>query len=330
MFPASALEQNSGWFAGKQINPIIDNLRVVSCLDPKMIVTDPRKWDMASQNVPVAAERVFADMDAMACSLAQKNSPHEAWGTIFRKPASKEWSDVKVAVKLNCLGDNHPRVAVVNSVCRALVSLGVPLSGIVLYDGSNNVHSMYGPFIGNGIVAGVLASDGNSLLGGTVRAAVPAPHPGEFKCTAAIAKGAIDILVNIAVNKAHSFTGMTMTMKNHAGTFEAMPIHTGGGLDYIIAFSKSDALLGGDPVRQQLCIVDSIWANTGGPFGVPNKRPTVLSMGTFSPAVDFVTAKRVRETIMGCTHPPALNRILSDFGYSNFEKLDFVKVEPPV
>lgn len=326
-FPASAFERKSGWFPGKQINPHIDNLRVVSCLDPKMIVSDPRKWDMASQNAPVAAEQVLADMDALACGLAQKDSAHEAWGTIFRKPEAKEWSDVKAAVKLNCLGDNHPRVAVVNAVCRALVSLGVPPSGIILYDGSNNVGGMYGPFVGKGIIAGVLASDRNGLLGGTVLAPVPAPHPGMFKCTAAIARGDIDILVNIAVNKAHSFTGITMTMKNHAGTFEAMPIHLGGGLDYIIAFSKSDAVLGGDPVRQQLCIVDSIWANTGGPYGIPNKRPTVLSMGTFSPAVDFVTAKRVREPLMGCTHPPALNRVLSDFGYSNFQKLDFVKVE---
>ena len=84
-------------------------------------------------------------------------------------------------------------------------------------------------------------------------------------------------------------------------------------------------MLGRDPAPAA-CIVDSIWANTGGPFGIPNKRPTVLSMGTFSPAVDFVTAKRVREPLMGCTHPPALNRVLSDFGYSNFQKLDFVKV----
>ena len=328
VIPAAASEEKSGWTDKKQINPKIDNLRVVSCKDPKMITSDPRRWDMASQNTPVVADRVMANIDAMACTLAQKATPHEAWETLFRKPASKEWDSVKVAIKLNCLGDNHPRVAVVNSVCRALVSLGVTPANITLYDGSWNAKAMYGPYVGNGIIAGVVASDKDDLLGGKIAAPVPSPHSGKFKCTTAIANGSIDILVNIAVNKGHSAMGMTGTMKNHAGTFEAGPIHFGGGLNYIIAFNKSDALLGGDPVRQQLCIVDSIWANTKGPFGVPNKRPTILTMGTFSPAVDFLVARRVREPVMACSHPPTLNRILSDFGYSNFENLDVVAVEP--
>jgi hypothetical protein len=327
--PVLASEEKSGWIDKKQINPNIDNLRVVSCCDPKMISADPRKWDMASQNAPVIAERVQANMDALACGLAQKKTAHEAWGSIFRKPASKEWQDVKVAIKLNCLGDNHPRVAVVNSVCRALVSLGAAPGNIVLYDGVGNAGPLYRSFVGSGIVAGVAVSDKNELLGGMTSTQAPKPHAGSFKCTAAIANGTIDILVNIAVNKGTPIAGMTMTMKNHAGTFEPMPIHLGGGLNYIIAFSKSEALLGGDPVRQQLCIVDSIWANTGGPFGVPNKRPCMLAMGTFSPAVDYVIARRVREPLMGCKHPPELSKIMSEFGYANFETLDMVKVEPP-
>jgi hypothetical protein len=329
MFPAEGDEKETGWRDGMKINPDIDNLSVVSCHDPKMIAADPRKWDIVSQNAPIVPERVQADLDAMACALARKNSLRDAWGAIFRKPASKEWHEVKAAIKLNCLGNNYPRAAIVNAVCRALTSLGVTPSNIVLYDGSHNAGSMYGPFIGKEIIAGVRSGNGNELLGGTVRTRIPAPHAGKFKCTAAIAGGDIDVLVNIAVNKGHSVMGTTMTMKNHAGTFEAMPIHTGGGADYIIAFSKSGALLGGDPVRQQLCIVDSIWALTGGPFGIPNKRPAMLSMGTFSPAVDFITAKRIREPIMGCSHPPVLNRLMTDFGYSNFENLDFVRVEPP-
>jgi hypothetical protein len=328
LFPAFTEEIKSGWIDKKQINPNIDNLRVVSCRAPGMISGDPRKWDMASQNAPVVAERVIRTMDALAIGLSQKATPHEAWGAIFRKPESKEWQEVRVAIKLNCLGDNHPRVAVVDAVCRALVSLGVPPAGIILYDGNGNARPLYGPFAGNGILAGVAVSNKNDLLGGMTAAPVPAPHKGMFKCTAAIANGTIDILVNIAVNKGTSYAGTTLTMKNHAGTFEALPIHLGGGLDYIIAFSKSDALLGGSPVRQQLCIVDSIWANTKGPFGVPNKRPCVLSMGTFSPAVDYLVARRVREPLMGCSHPPALSRIMSEFGYVNFENLDMVSVDP--
>jgi hypothetical protein len=315
--------------AGKrQVNPRIDNLRVVCCRDPAMIREDPRNWDFASQNVPVNADKVRAAMNAMACSLAKKNTPAAAWAAVFQKPAAKTWAKVKVAIKVNAFAKNNPRVAVVDAVCRALLGLGVQPSNILVYDGTCNAKEMYGPFIGNGLPAGIKASVKNDLLGGMVKTDVPAPYAGKFKCSAALANGTIDILVNIATNKGSAFAGTTMTMKNHAGTFEPMPIHFGGGLKYIIAFNKSEAILGGTPVRQQLCIVDSLWAMTKGPFGVPNKRPCALSMGTFSPAVDYVVARRIREPDMGCKHPESLNRIMSEFGYSGFEHLDFITVNP--
>jgi hypothetical protein len=120
-------------------------------------------------------------------------------------------------------------------------------------------------------------------------------------------------------------------MKNHAGTFE-MPVtkHFNGGLKYIIAFNKSRAILGGSPVRQQLCIVDSLWAMKKGPPGVPTKRPCALSMGTFGPAVDWTVAKRLREPLFGFKHPDFLSMILTEFGYrpAEFENLDFVQVTP--
>jgi hypothetical protein len=328
ILPAFGEEYKSAWTNGKQINPSIDNLRVVCCIDPAMIKGDPRSWDVASQNAPVVAEKVQADMDALACGLAQKSAPHEAWGSIFRKPSSKEWSDVKVAIKPNSFVQNNPRVAVVNAVCKALIGLGVQPSNIIIYDGGGDPKGKYGPYIGSGLPAGIIASKGNDAMGGSLAAPVPKPHKGMFKCSAALVNGTIDILVNIAVNKGSSFAGMTMTLKNHAGTFDPKPIHLGGGLDYILAFNKSEAILGGEPVRQQLCVIDSIWAMTKGPFGVPNKRPAALVMGTFSPAVDYVTARRIREQMMGCPHLDTLDRIMSEFGYANFENLDFVKVEP--
>ena len=328
--PAFGEEYKGGWTNGKQINPSIDNLRVVCCVDPTMMKGDPRSWDVASQNNPVNAEKVLRNMDAMACSLAQKSAAHEAWGAIFRKPASKEWQDVTVAIKPNCFLQNNPRVAVIDAVCRALVSLGVRPSNIIIYDGKVGAKDRYASFIGKGLVQGVVVSDGNNAMGSAIDTPVPAPHKGMFKCSAALANGTIDILVNIAVNRGHHLAGISMTMKNHAGTFDPKPIHLGGGLNYIIAFNKSEAILGGEPVRQQLCIVDSLWAQTKGPMGAPNKRPAALVMGTFSPAVDYVTARRIREPMMGCTHPPELNRLMTDFGYTGFENLDFVKVEPAI
>jgi hypothetical protein len=315
------------WVDKKQINPLIDNCRVVCCIDPAMVTADPRKWDFPSQNTPVVAEKVRKNLDAMACSLAQKELPPDAWAAIFRKPSSKSWADVKVAIKPNAFGRNNPRVAIIDAVCRALIGLGVQSANITIYDGED-ASALYAAYVGNGLPARVIVSRKHDQMGGKIPTEVPRPHQGRFKCSAALADGTIDILVNIAVNKGHSLGGITMTMKNHAGTFEAMPIHLGGGLKYIIAFNKSEAILGGTPVRQQLCIVDSIWAMTKGPFGIPDKRPCALVMGTFSPAVDYIVARRIREPLMGCKHPDTLKSIMTGFGYADFEDLDFIKVRP--
>ncbi len=330
-------EKSGAWIDGMRINPAIDNFRVVNCFDPTMIREDPKNWDALSQNAPVVAERVRANINAMACVLAQKSSPAEAWALIFRKPEAKQWSEVKVAIKPNGDSKNISRVAVIDAICSALLGLGVRAENIVLYGYAKvsvDQTVKYRPFVGKGLPAGIVLSRGHDALGGIAQAAIPKPHAGVFDCAADLANGSVDILVNIAVNKGHmlhTFGGISLTMKNHAGTFE-MPLrfHAAGGLDYIIAFNKSEAILGGTPPRQQLCIVDSLFANTSGPDGIPNKRPGALSMGTFGPAVDWTVAKRIREPLMGCRHPRFLGKILTEFGFqpSQFGDLDFVKVQP--
>jgi hypothetical protein len=86
-FPALGQENKGAWVNGMQINPAIDNLRVVNCTDPGMIRSDPTNWEIVSQNAPVVADKVYANMDAMACALAQKPTPAEAWTqNIFQAP----------------------------------------------------------------------------------------------------------------------------------------------------------------------------------------------------------------------------------------------------
>jgi hypothetical protein len=331
-------EYKGAWINGMQINPDIDNFRVVNCTDPAMIKADPTKWDFVSQNAPVVAERVRANINAMACTLAQKATPDEAWKAIFRKPVEKSWSEVKVAIKPNASGGNVTRVAVIDTLCTALIGLGVRPENIAMYGCHKrgfDKTTYYKQFLGNGLPKGIIMSDGHESVGGTVKAPIPKPQAGEYECAAALANGSIDILVNLSTNKGHTFDslgGISLAMKNHAGTFE-MPIRkhfSRNGIKYIIAFNKSDAILGGTPTRQQLCIVDSLWGMTSGPEGIPNKRPCSLSMGTFAPTVDWVVTKKIREPIMGCTHPEFLSMILTEFGYqpSSFENLNFINVKP--
>jgi hypothetical protein len=304
------------------VNPAVDNLRVVCGVNKAMITGQPASWDMAGQNSPVANAQVERTLDALAVSLTRKENTPEAWKTIFRKPGSKAWDAVKAAIKVNGLGKNHPRLAVVNKICMELNKIGVLWNNIYIYDGSQNAGQLYSPFVGKGLPAGVIIGDKDKAMGGTMKLSIP--EKGKFpsyKCTRMVADGSIDILVNIAVNKNHdkNLGGTTLTLKNHAGTFEPLRIHTGGGLDYILGFSKSNALWGGNPVRQQLCIVDSLWGSTsGGPFVIPDKQLDCLVMGTFSGAVDYLTAKNIREPLMGAAHGP-IDRFITDFGYEEKE-----------
>ncbi len=303
------------------VNPDIDNLRVVCGVNPAMVKKDPTSWDMAAQNEPVDKEQVERTLDAMAAALARKTDAPESWKTIFRKPENKPWSAVIAAIKVNCIGKNHPRLAVVNKICIELNRLGVEYKNIFIYDGTHNADSFYSSYVGSALPAGVVVSDKNKALGGTIKLPIPEKKNNAYHCTKMIADGTVDILVNIAVNKSHDskLGETTLTLKNHAGTFEPKHIHVGGGLDYILAFSKSNALWGGTPVRQQLCIVDSIWGSKkGGPFVIPDVRLDRLVMGTFSGAVDYLTAKKLREPLMGVTHGP-INRFIEDFGYSEKE-----------
>jgi hypothetical protein len=82
-----------------------------------------------------------------------------------------------------------------------------------------------------------------------------------YDCTTVVTQ--CNILVNCAVNKGHgsSYGSFTLTMKNHTGTMKfGCPSQ-----QELIDENKSERILGGSPVRQLLCIVDSLWAAVPGP-----------------------------------------------------------------
>ena len=133
-------------------------------------------------------------------------------------------------------------------------------------------------------------------------------------------------IVNCAVNKGHSssYGTCTLTMKNHFGTFD--PNHS---LNYILRINKSDAIIGGTPTRQQLCIMDSISGAVNGPTSSITHMPHRLIMGIFGPAVDFFTVKKVREPIMNASHnSSAVNQFLSYFDYNSNEIDDLLNLSP--
>jgi hypothetical protein len=198
----------------------------------------------------------------------------------------------------------------------------VPDASIVVFDGHSNAAGCYTKAIFP-LAPGITISRSNDSLhtnvsGGTVNAAIPNDTK-TYACTADIANGVIDILVNCAINKGHGseYGGFTLGLKNHFGTFA--PVHN---TNYLFNMNMSDAILGGTPPRQQLCIIDSLWGAINGPGSLPEAKTwnplARITMGTLSPIVDYLTAKEIREKLMGVTNhnQTVLKRFLTDFGYA--------------
>ena len=307
------------------VNPNISNMRVVGCYDTKMMKSTPA-MSFAAENTAVDSARVQANMDAMAMQLANQTTADAAWKAIFRTGKSS-WAATKVAIKVNTLEPkNMAHIAILQKFCTILAGYGVPPANIIIYDGQSAYSgtSNYASYISLTDTTKIQAvlSNLNSALGGTVSAPIPGGSSGT--CTADIANGTIDILINLANNKGHDLMGgATLCMKNHFGTFA--PKHD---INYLFNINKSDAILGGAPVRQQLCFVDSLFTNKTQNTGTPELMPCYLTMGVFAPAVDYLTIKKVREEALGLTHVAAtINSYLTSFGYTTTDPV-WVLVSP--
>jgi hypothetical protein len=339
VLPQKAKAAGQAWTNGMQINPNIDNLRVVCCYDESMIASEltTKAPSFLQQNTAINTSQVMNNLDRMAIQLAQKSTAVESWATIFQKPAAKEWGQVKCAIKVNCINSkNMPRVAVVGKICKELINLGVTPSNIVLYDGCSGAsgngkysNTTYYATVENPnlpLPQGIVVSNYNTSLNGTTDVMV---NSSGTSCTKDLADGIVDILINCAVNKHHSSGNgnVTMCMKNHFGTFSP----NCGNFNYIVGINKHDAIVGGTPVRQQLCVMDTLWASySGGPGDDISHAPARLVMGTFGAAVDYLTATKIHRDIMGGTLNSTTEQFITAFGYTTEQRdaLAFVNVDP--
>jgi hypothetical protein len=306
----------SAWTTGKAINPNISNNRVVCMYDPAMISNQNlATFSLSSFAGATSTTVISTDMDKMAMSLSQKATADLAWSTIFQKPAAKTWAQVVVAIKVNgCNHKNLPRTAVVGKICNVLKGLGVLAANIIVYDGANgsrcNDIGDYASYFSTTDTTKFpgITSTNSTGLGGSGSAAVP--NMSNQTCPASFISGAVDIIVNISVNKGHctpnnggpaqgNTGGVTLCLKNHFGTFP--PSHNNSNPstgDAAVYMNMSDAIIGGTPPRQQLCIVDSLWAdNNNNPDGTPTSVLSRLVMGTFAGSVDYLTSMRIKQDI---------------------------------
>jgi hypothetical protein len=311
------------WAPKTPVHPNIDSLRVVGLTDGKMTRGQDINSAWQHQEKLVVKEVVWENMDKLACALSETTNPREGWQRIFVKPPTKSWSDTVVAIKTNHIYKQHTRSAVMSGVCRTLTNIiGVKPGNIHIYDGC---HGRLGLSPFTDLPRGVRIEDAWGGYSGN--ASVPKPWKGgSTRCVKHFVNGTVDILINIAVCKGHAdeVGGFTMTMKNHFGTFFPNPGHNDDGMDYLMAINQTPEILG--PLdkrtgkvlfpRQQLCIVDALWASKEGPHTLPSAQPNFLAMGVFSPVFDYILATQFRRKKMGWPfHVENTRRFLSDFGY---------------
>jgi hypothetical protein len=333
--------KGAAWTAGKQINPNIPNTRVVTCTDEKMI-TNIAKAKLATefagsnnQNTYIDAFQVESNMNSMARALTGKSSSTEAWSTIFMKPSGKEWSAVKAAIKVNCIYYHiMPKIPIVNKVCIELIRLGVVPANITIYDASyppfddEKYKSYIGKGLPSGIIVSAIAKDGVTVPVGS----------GSLKCCGVLAQdnaGTIvyptDILINCAVNKGHEEKQgkITLCMKNHVGSLK----YECPSPEELIAMNQCEAIIGGtngSPCRQQLCIVDSLWAAVDGPGSAPTHLLCTISMGTLAPVVDYQVALKIRNDVMNAgPNQTVIDNWLTSFNINKGD-LEWVVVPPAV
>jgi hypothetical protein len=346
-----------------QINPAIDNMRVISCHDTAMI-TGTVKANMAfsAQNTAVDATTVANNMDQMVMQLAQKTSATDAWSTIFRTGNAGGWASTRVAIKTNAidgLAGNHPRVAVIKKICDVLIDqLGVSAANIVIFDARDNdctgCYSSYCDVNDKTKIRAVVATRPatGTLTGLNNFTAVTLTTATGMSAPADLVNGKIDILVDVAVCKGHngqggqySYGSVTLCMKNHFGTFTDASImahsdqlHAGGTPLGIFEINKHPVILGGNPVRQQLCIVDALMTTSWNPGQGVDNRTDRLIMGTFAPIVDYLTAKNILLNTTVNPNMPALGlskglsiipQFLTSFGYAETDPLQWIDVTPP-
>jgi hypothetical protein len=323
-FPGSA----QGIAGGTCPHPEVSGLRVVGAHDPAMTRDVDPVCPWSRQDELVVDRVVSENMDKMALALTGETSSHRAWQRIFIKPPGKSWGEVVVAIKTNNIGRQHTRSAVMRGICQVLLEhRGVAGSNIFIYDGKHGRDlSEKTPF--RDIPEGCRIV--NRWDGINTEVSVPAPWKGgvqKAECLKNIASRQVHILVNLSVCKGHSnkFGGFTMTMKNHLGTFDPKWAHRTGSTDYLLSINKTPEILGElEPEtgkvlfpRQQLCLIDALWASQDGPHCQSSTQPNRLFMGTFSPVLDYVVASRFRKQTMGWDMDEGVSaRFLTDFGLS--------------
>jgi uncharacterized protein (DUF362 family) len=188
----------------------------------KSIVASTTRNDATKEKKP-NAPAVKEMVNAVVCKLSGKAKPEEAWGTFVKK-------DDVVAIKINCLfgvtASTWPEVTA--AVVEGCKMAGVPENKIIVWDRSTKEMEKSGYTCSAGPGVRTIGVDG----------AWEEEPTAISTCQGKLAKiltRECTALINLPILKTHVIAGITMSMKNHYGSFHNPKDAHANGCDPFLA-----------------------------------------------------------------------------------------------
>ena len=240
----------------------------------------------------------------------------QAWTQIIPDPTKK------VAIKINCqIQGVYTKAKVVQPLVDGLISRGVPADNIIIYDMTNNAFELGGfkPNLGEGVKVGRVADFGgysrflynrlaNLLTGGYEHSAwnmaaqvSQESKRGSFRFLANLLlpnqppSWNCEYLINVPVLKAlDGYSGVTLSMKNHYGSFANPSEHHDDIMDHIPLINSRPEI----HKKTRLIVLDAIfgeykWKNSRDQRYVERVNKILISNDSVS--IDTIGWKMIEE-----------------------------------
>ena len=261
-------------------NKIIASLLPFSTLSRVIVVEDLRAVETPSRFI----DRSIVDsmVNTGILNLTQKETPDEAWRTIFPGITPSK----TIAIKVNCINrslPSHPELAF--SIAESIKNMKFgnqmfPENNIIIYDRTENELRNCGYTINAGTTGiRVFGTNRSGYTGSTFGVS------GSNQKISNIIFNETNYLVNLAVLKSHTTAGLTLCLKNHYGTCDRPDrMHANHGDPYIAALNAIDPIA----TKQKINIIDGLLGiYIGGPSGSPQFVGNKIIMSTDIVAGDY-------------------------------------------
>jgi uncharacterized protein (DUF362 family) len=290
-----------------------------------IIVSDTQATSGTTISTPVVQTMINSGI----CALAQLGDVGEAWKALLPGVSAAS----RIAIKVNCINSSlssHPQAA--NAIAASLQQMNfggtfLPANNIIIYDRTRSELQNAGYTI-NSSTTGVrcIGTDMTGIGYSTQNYSVN----GQTQKISKVVTEMCDYLINLAVLKNHSMSGITLCLKNHYGT-----CNNPGNLHNTYCNPYIPALNALDPIKakQKVFIIDALYGiRSGGPGGAPQFVANKFILSTDVVACDYQGRKLLQEN--GCTTTSTATHVDTaattyQLGTNNPAQMDVITVQNP-